>query len=310
MPTPIISAQWPRFLLPIVRNVWYAALGNAPSSPAFQFYNVQSSTRPVEYSQGIGGIGLIPEYNSASAEGAPAAIPYGSFSPLYETTFTHKEYALGLAIERKLVDDDQQGLIKRQVQTHGDAAGITRAYWASSLLNNAFSASYLGGDGVALASTVHPVNKTSSSTYSNKGTTALSYAAVVAALIAGHDMDDDNGFPRPIMYDTLYIPTALQATAYEITKALAKPGTADNDANFLGSRGLQVVVDPYLTDANNWFLIDSSMSKMHMLWFNRVLPEITLDPASDFNLVARYRQYMRFSFGWDDARFIYGAEVA
>jgi len=72
---------------------------------------------------------------------------------------------------------------------------------------------------------------------------------------------------------------------------------------------LKVVVDPYLSDANNWFMIDSVMARQHLLWFNRVLPEIALDPASDFNLVANYRGYMRYSFGWDDARWIFGHAV-
>jgi hypothetical protein len=57
-------------------------------------------------------------------------------------------------------------------------------------------------------------------------------------------------------------------------------------------------------------MIDSAQSVMHALWFNRVNPEISMDPTSDFNLVAKYRGYMRYSFGWDDFRFIYGHAVS
>ena len=95
--------------------------------------------------------------------------------------------------------------------------------------------------------------------------------------------------------------------------ALNKPGSADNDANalrFINSRPLQVVVDPYLSDANNWFMIDSQMSKMNLLWFWRERPFIYINDATDQNLVADYRGYMRYSFGWDDARWIYGHEVS
>lgn len=310
MPTPMLSSQWPRFLLPLVRKEWYAAMGAAPTSPAFQFFNISGSTASVEYSQGIGGLGLVPEYNSSSAEGAPAAIAYDSFNALYESTFTHKEYAKGIAVERKLWDDDQQGLIRRQAQSLGDSFGVTRAVHASSIFNNAFSSSYVGGDAVALCSDSHPVNKANPSvTYDNKGTSALSYAAIITALKAGHAMKDDRLNPRPVIYDVLYIPIGLQDVAFEEVKSLNKPGTADNNANFLSSKGLQIVIDPYLTDTNNWFLIDSARAKIHALWFNRVAPEITLDPASDYNLVAKYRGYMRYSFGWDDARWVYGSQV-
>lgn len=308
MPTPMISEQWPRFVLPIIRKEWDQSM-NAVASPLMSLLGVEFSQSSVEYSQGIGTLGLVPEYNSATAEGSPAAISYDTFNPLFESTFTHKEYAKGVAIERKLVDDNRTGQIIRKAQSLGHTFGTTRAVHASSILNNAF-ATVTGNDSVYLCSASHPTNKADSTAISNLGTTALSYAAVVATLLAGADMNDDRGYPMPSIYNVLYVPTALQAKAFEITNALGKPGGADNDANFLQSQNLRVVVDPYLTDANNWFMIDSAQAKMHALWFNRVNPEINLDPQSNFNLVARYAGYMRYSFGWDDFRWIYGHSVS
>lgn len=309
MPNPMLSAQWPRFILPLIRKEWLAGLGSAPASGVMQFFDIQGSTHSVEYSQGVGELGLVPEYNSSSAEGK-ATIEYDSFSALYESTFTHKEFALGISIERKLWDDDQQGNIRRRAQNLGDTFGVTRAYHASSVFNNAFSSSYLGGDSKALCANDHPVNKDSSSTFDNLGTSALSYAAVIATLKAGHSMTNDRALPRPVMYDTMIIPIALQDTAYEIVQSILKPDTANNNANFVASKGLTVVIDPYLTDTNNWFMVDSALAKKHLIWYNRVLPEITMDPTSDYNLVAKYRGYMRYSYGWDDARWIYGHSVS
>lgn len=309
MAVPMNSKEWPRFVLPIIRKEWTQKMQEV-RSPLMPFFGISTSNSSVEYSQGIGSFDVVPEYNSATAEGQPQAIEYDSFAPLDETTFTHKEYAKGVAIERKLWDDDRSGQIKRKAQSLGYAFGTTIATHMSSVLNNAFSDSYLGADGEPLCETNHGVNSVSSDTFSNTGTTAISYDAVVSTLIAGHDLNDDRGNPLPIVYDTLYVPTALQATAYEIVNAIGKPGSADNDANFLNSQGLQVVVDPYLSDANNWFMLNRSMAQMHLLWFWRVRPEIALNPSSDYNLVAKYRGYMRYSYGWDDPRFIYGHEVA
>lgn len=308
MPTPMISDSWGRFVLPIIRKEWDQSM-NAVVSPMMSLLGVTSSTSSVEYSQGVGTFGLVPEYNSADAEGNPATIAYDSFSPLFESTFTHKEYVKGVAIERKLVDDNRTGQIMRKAQSLGHSFGTTRAVHASSILNNAF-ATVTGADGVYLCSASHNISETDGGHISNLGTTPLSYSAVVSTLIAGSDMDDDRGYPMPSIYNILYVPTALQAKAFEIVNAIGKPEGANNDANFLASQGLRVVVDPYLTDANNWFMIDSAQASMHALWFNRVNPEITLDPASDFNLVAKYRGYMRYSFGWDDFRWIYGHAVS
>lgn len=309
MTTPMISEQFARAILPILRKEWDQAR-NAVISPAAQLYGIESSRSSVEYSQGYGEFGIVPEYNSPDAEAEPASIAYDSFSPLFEKTFTHKEYAMGVAVERKLLDDNQTGQIVRKVRGLGNSFGMTTAYHQSSIFNNAFSSSYLGGDAKALCATDHPTNMNNSTSISNKGTTALSYDAVVATIAAGAALKTDRGLPMPSLYDVLYVPVGLQATAIEITNAIGKPGTANNDANFLQSRGLQVVVDPYLSDATNWFMIDSVQAKMHMLWFWRVMPELAVDPSSDFNLVAKYRGYMRYSFGWDDFRFIYGHEVA
>src|SRR3990172_7079196 len=185
MGTPINTKELARFVLPIVRREWDQEMLNPRiASPAFQFFGIEGSSSSVEYSQGLGAFGLVPEYNASTAEGNAAAIQYDSFSELYETTFTHKEYAKGVAIERKLLDDNATGQIRRKAASLGLSFGRTRATHASSVFNNAFSASYVGADAVALCSDSHPVNKNSSSTYDNAGTSALSYANVITTLIA------------------------------------------------------------------------------------------------------------------------------
>lgn len=302
----MISEQWARFVLPIVRREWMQQMTGVVS-PVQSLFGIETSNAAAEYSQGIGNGGLVPEYNGAD-DPDNSQIKYDSFNPLYETTFTHKEYAKGLQIGRKLWDDNQTGLIRRKASALGLEYGQTRATHAASVFNNAFSASYLGADGKALCATDHPTSPTDSTSISNKGTTALSYAAIKTVLQAGRRMKNDRNIPMPMMYDTLIVPIELQETAAEILQALAKPGTADNDANALSN--IRVLSDPYLTDTNNWFMVDSAQARLHLLWFDRVQPELSLDPTSDFNLVARYRGYMRYSYGWDDFRFIYGMEVA
>lgn len=302
----MISEQWPRHILPIVRKEWYQSMTGIVS-PVFNLFGVETSTTSVEYSQGMGAGGEIPEYNS-DTDPSNAQIQYDSFNPLYETTFTHKEYAKGLQIERKLWDDDRLGNIRRRASSLGIEYGQTRAKHAASVFNNAFSASYVGADAVALCSASHPTSPTDSTAISNRGTSALSYAAIKSTLQLGKRLENDRGFPMPIFYDTLVVPVELEEVANEILKAVGKPGGADNDANAVN--GINIVMDPYLTDANNWFMVASAQAKLHLLWFNRVQPELSLDPTSDFNLVARYRGYMRYSFGWDDFRFVYGHEVS
>lgn len=308
MPTPMLSAQWPRFVLPIVRKVWYQQL-IAIVSPVASLYAEDTSNTSVEYSQGIGNTGLVPEYNSASAEKPGNTIEYDNFNPLYEKTFTHKEYAKGLAIERKLVDDDQYGLIRRKAQTLGIEWGQTIATFQSSVFVNAFDSAVVGGDSVALCTASHPNRPDDSGTlFSNYGTTPFGYPAVMTGIELGLETLNDRGLPFPVVYDTVVVGPALRQKALEIFPATGKPGTADNDANALSN--MRVIVDPYLGSSKNWFLVDSMQSKLHLLWYWRVRPEFALAPDSDYTLVAKYRGYMRLSFGWDDWRFVRGYQVA
>jgi len=83
----------------------------------------------------------------------------------------------------------------------------------------------------------------------------------------------------------------------------------DYHDNFVKRVGIQYLVWDYLTDANNWFMIDPGLCKMFLQWFDRVPLEFAEDPTSDFSLEARYRGYQRYSYGWSDWRFLYGHAV-
>ena len=110
-----------------------------------------------------------------------------------------------------------------------------------------------------------------------------------------------------IQPDTLLVPPELSQTAYEIWQTLGnKPNTTDTVANFTRTFLKNVIVWDYLTDANAWFLIDSQLAKRQLLWVDRVPMEFALDPTSNFRLEARYRGYMRYSYGWSDFRWVYG----
>jgi phage major head subunit gpT-like protein len=138
----------------------------------------------------------------------------------------------------------------------------------------------------------------------------LSYDAVVATRKLMRGFLNDKGDKIRINPNTLLVPMELEDTAWTIVNSMNKPGTANNDGNFNRALGWNVVVWDYLTDSNNWFMMDSRYMKLFLNWFNRINIEFAMDPTSDFNLVARYRGYMRYSYGWSDWRFVYGHEVA
>jgi phage major head subunit gpT-like protein len=248
----------------------------------------------------VGGFGDVPEYTGT--------LEYDSFELLYRKTYEHTEYAKGMAVERKLIDDEEYGVMSQRTQLFGLAFDRKIYKDAASVFNNAFSSSYLGGDNKALCASDHPYSPTNASTQSNVGTTALSYDAVLATERLMMGMVDSRGNALEVMPDTILVPVALKETALTIVNSPLKPGTPNNDANAAG--GYRVVVSRYLTDANNWFLIDSRLAKLYLNWFWRVKPEFEADPTGDFSLAARFRGYVRYAFGFDAYPWIYGHNVA
>jgi hypothetical protein len=263
-------------------------------------FNVQTSGRAMERRQGVGGMGDVPKFTGA--------IEYDSFEPLYRTDYTHTEYAKGIAIERRLIDDEEYGVISGRAQKLGLTFDRTIEKHSVSVFANAFAAANPGADGVALCATNHPSSPTNATTQGNKGTSALTESALSATRQLMMKFKDDRGEIMNIAPDTLLVPVELEEAARVIVESGQRSGTANNDANT--NRGYRIVVSRYLTDANDWFLIDSRMAKSYLNWFWRVRPEFEEDPASDYNLVVKYRGYMRYSFGFDAWQWLYGHQVA
>lgn len=298
-----ISEQWAQLLEPGLRaifSVQRAALAAASKIP--MLFNVEGSTKAQEHYLGAGGMSDWDVYEGA--------IEYDDFDQLYKTTFTHVEYVKGFKVERKLVDDDQYNQINARPRQLALSEVRTREKNAASVFNNAFSSSYTGGDSVALCSSSHPLAPThSGDTHDNAGTTALDYQAVVDTRELMRAFVDDREELIPVTPDILLVPPELEEEAYTIWRTMNKPDTADFHDNFVQGFLRQVIVWDYLTDANNWFLIDSAMAKEFLIWLNRIPTEFAMDPTSDFRLEARFRGYARYSYGWSDWRFVYGHEV-
>lgn len=303
---PAISEQWPYLLEPGLRSIFYKQVDAlAAEAKAPLLFNVQGSLKASEYALGVGGFGDWQEYKGA--------IEYDNFDQGYKTTFTHTEFARGFSVERKLVDDDLYNIINARPAGLALAAMRKREKDAASVFNNAFTASspYLGADSQSLCDGAHPASPANTSTtQSNSGTSALSASAISATRLLMREFKDDRGELIQVMPDTLLVPPELEETARIAVGTPQKVGSGDNDINFVNSLGLRVVVWDYLTDANNWFLIDSRLAKQHLWWFNRVPIEFSLDPASEYQLKANYRGYMRYSYGWSSWEWVYGHAVS
>lgn len=284
---------------PILRVKVDEGFGRVPSAIS-ALYNIQQSTATSEKLVDILGPDLFSEFTGSHNAGA--------LDEGFPVTFTHKEYEKELAIRKAMFDDGNPVAAYIQASRFGVAAAKTRETHAASVFNNAF-ATQLSADGNALCSADHPAAPgDATNDQSNVVTTALSEAAVAAGIEAMLSFTDKHGNPAPSVADTLVVPVGLRKEALTIAESAQLPGSANNDINTV--RGLRVIVWPYLTDQNNWFLVDSVEASNQLFWFERHPFDVALDPKSEYDRIMRYSGYMRYSFGPVGWRWVYGANVA
>jgi len=221
----------------------------------------------------------------------------------------HNEIALGYAITRKAIDDN---LYKTQFQPSNlgliESFQQTKEIYGSNILNTAttYNAN-IGGDGVALCSTSHPID---GGTVANTPTTQvdLNEATLLNAMIAIRtNFKDQAGLKVFARGRKLIVPPQLEPVAIRLTKTELRPGTADNDVNAIlsTSGGLPegYMVNDFLTSAYAWFLLTNidGLSYMERVKFET---DMQVDFVTDNLLV---KGYERYSFGYYNWRSIYGS---
>jgi hypothetical protein len=303
---PLTSGNFADLLAPPLVRTFNLAMGR-PQPMIDMLFKVETSTRYEEQYQGLGAQGLVPPFEGT--------VPYTDFDAGYRVDIRNYEFAQGLQIERRLVDDQQGQQITGRAQSMADAFGITQETDAANVFINAFTdsgtnrmgASTNGADGVALLSAAHPHSPANTNnTQSNEGTLALTIDNLDTTRQNMRNFTDDAGQLLGINPDMLLVPPELERTATQLVseRAIYEPGSAQFDVNMFSGR-FRPVVWNRLTDANAWFLIDSTLMKQHLIWQWRIRPEFT--QAEDFDgLTAKYRGYMRYGIGWTDWRWIFG----
>ncbi len=182
-----------------------------------------------------------------------------TMSEHFTVRVTHKVYGKAFSVSMEALDDDIQGQSIRSKMSIDLARNDVRARDISgtNILNNAFSGSYLGGDGKALLASDHPLGV--GGTWSNLlAAEDLSEASLESAVIAVDGMVDNVGIVFPVAIKKLIIPRQEIFNAARILKSVGRPGSADNDINALKSSGMvptDPMVNKYLTDADAWFLL-------------------------------------------------------
>lgn len=300
-----VSEHFGKLLEPGLRKIFFETYSEIPEQYS-KIYNVKKSKKAKETDWGMGAFGDWVE-----RENGLSPVSYATISPGLERTYIHKAFTKGFMIERELYDDEQYNQINKFPKALARAGRAKVEKDAMLPLINGFDGSnHPIYDGKALFANDHPLLD-SSGTGDNLVSGALSEANLKIAIQCMKETVDEAGNLIQLVPDILVVPPALEHTALEIVKSTHKPGTANNDINTLAGK-LRVVVMDYLGSVAGgsdtaWFIMDSKRHELNFFW--RVKPEFKW--AEDFDtFVAKYRGYMRYSFGVSDWRGIVGSPGA
>jgi len=257
---------------------------------------VQGTEKDLE----AGDIGSVPEFQGQ--------ITYDESKEGYSKSISETEHALGIKVQRKLLRNDLYDVVRTQVGLLAQAFRQKKEQIGASIFNNAFNTTHTVGDGLALCSTAH-TSKVGGSNQGNSGTSALSAANVEATRILMVKFQTNRDNIRTASPDMLLLPTDLHEKGWEIVNSYGKMDTALNNRNFHVGRWKLAIWDNFLTDTNNWFMIDSRLMK-------RVLKFREWEPTSFFRtgefdtITQKYAGFCSNAVSTPEWRWVYGQNAA
>lgn len=295
---PIGTSNFGELLWPGIKELWGDRYNKwKPIYP--EFLEVIDSDKAFEKFQGLTGFGTFAVKDQGQS------IAYADPHLGYQQIIDPVVYALGASITYEMYEDEQYNWINDIPELLADSARQTEEVVAHTVLNNAFSTA--GADGVSLCSTSHP-NVDGSATQSNRPTSGadLTQTSLENANIAISNWTDDRSKNINLKGTKLVVSTTDQFVAEKILKTEYKVDSADNTINPMSGRH-PLVVSPFLTDPDAWFLLTDA--KSGLIYTRRRKPK--LERQNEFDtLNLKFINHMRFGVGFVNWRIIYGSPGA
>jgi hypothetical protein len=246
------------------------------------------------------GFGAAPQL----PDGTPVTYQQGGV--LFLQRYVYKVYGLAFALTKVLVEDGDHIRIGQVYARHlAQSLVETKELLSANVLNTAFNSSYVGGDGVSLINSAHPIVN---GTFSNQLSTAavLSQTSLEQMLIQVRQAVDNNQKKIRLVPRQLVVAPGNIFQAEVLLKSVLRTGNANNDINPVKSIGLLdegAAVLSRLTSSTAWWVQTDAPEGMKLLMRRRLEKTMEGDFETDS---MRYKATERYTVGWTDPRAMYG----
>lgn len=294
----ISTGQWPSVVQKGLSLVFLDQF-RAKKSMLPLIYRFKDAEQGTEYDLEGGDVGTVPELTDG--------ITFEEVREGYKKSVSETEYGYGLKVTRRLLRNDLYGAVEDSVANLASAFRDLRETKGASPFNHAFDGSFLVGDGLALASASH-TSKYGGSTQSNLSTLAFSAANLftVQNLMKKIRTNRDNIMDN--IPDTIIAPMEHAEKAYEICASAGKVDYSTNNRNYFEGKYKVIIWDNYLTDTNNWFLVNSERM-LNQLLFREWEPVQFFKSGEFDNLTSKFAGYCSFAISTAHWRWAYCMNV-
>jgi len=241
---------------------------------------VPSSKRTEEYSW----LGSSPSMREWIDERRASSLNEKYFSA------TNLKYEVTLEVAREDIEDDLTGQYLIRAKQLGEEAKryVDQLTFETIAAGNS-TACY---DEQNFFSTTH--SEADSGNQANLTTNTLGSANLQTAITNMSKLKDDQGKPHNVVPDTLIVPPDLKYTAMNLLNSVFYPGegsTTSNTSNNVLKGALNLVVSPYLTDADAWYIADTKRVVKPVIFQKRTDVELSsnTDPNSSDSVFDRDR---------------------
>ncbi len=296
----ISRAQLLKELLPGL-NALFGMEYNRYGEEHKEVFVTETSERSFEEEVKLSGFSAAPVKNEGSA------IAYDNAQEAFSARYNHETIALGFSITEEAIEDNlYDSLSARYTKALARAMSYTKQVKAANILNNGFSSSYPGGDGVALFATNHPL--VSGGVNSNEPSTPadLNETSLEAAVIQIAAWTDERGLLIAAKPRKLIVAPSNMFVATRILETELRVATADNDINPVKSMGLLAEGQANLsriTSTTAWWIQTDAPEGLKLMMRRGLEKSMEGDFETDS---MRYKATERYTFGFTDPRGLYG----
>jgi len=300
MAVPMRSTDFRSIVEPILNEAFDGVYDQRADEWKQVFVQQQGIPRNYHEEPVLYGFGAAPELPDGTA------VTYQAGGVLFLQRYVYKVYGLAFALTKVLVEDGDHIRIGQTYAKHLAQSLIeTKETLCANVLNRAFTAGYVGGDGVTLVANNHPI---AAGTFSNQLTTPanLSQTSLEQILIQIRNAVDNNGKRIRLNPEKLVVSPSNVFQAEVLLKSVLRTGTADNDINPVKSMGLLAGGQANLsrlTSTTAWWVKTDAPEGLKLMMRRGLEKSMEGDFETDST---RFKSTERYAVGWTDPRTVFG----